>query len=506
VQTERIDFTGGGEFAADIKARVRRLLDDPVRVRRAERRMYLKTGITVAWLVASWTLLVFFADAFWQAAVLSVLVGLALAGLGFNVTHDANHGAYSRRRNVNRAMRWSMDVIGASSYVWRVKHNVVHHTYTNIAGADQDIEAMPFARFAPEQPRRFFHRLQHVYIWVLYGLFAIQWHTFGDFKQLISGRIGDTAIRWPRGGELAGFIAGKLAFVAWTLAIPMLFHPPLHVLAAFAVASFVLALVLSVVFQLAHCLEEADFPSSGAMRDGGRTEWARHQVETTVDFAPGNRFLTWYLGGLNYQVEHHLFSRVSHLHYPALAEEVRAACETHGVRYQVHPTLWSALASHTRWLRRMGRPEPRAGTTLEAASGCSPAPLDPRARPGVRPGGAVAVRAGQRHPEQDHPRRKPQVKPVVGVVDRDEVHVAVAIDEEPEHQHQEVGDAAPDEVGPRLGRGGRQRDADGEEEVDDVVEHIDLEDAEQLGAFVPGEAQVVVIRGDAGDEAGDPDQ
>lgn len=369
MQSERIDFHGGGAFYADLKARVRRVVDEPGRARRAERAMYLKTAVVVVWLVVSWALLVFAASTLWQAALLSVSAGLALAGVGFNITHDANHGSYSRRKGVNRAMRWSMDVIGASSYVWRVKHNVVHHTFTNIAGADQDIEAMPFARFAPEQPRRFFHRFQHFYIWVLYGLFAIQWHTFGDFKQLIGGRIGETSISWPRGKELAGFIAGKLAFVSWTLVIPMLFHPVLHVLAAFAVASFVLALVLSVVFQLAHCLEEADFPSGGELRGGGRTEWARHQVETTVDFAQGSRFLTWYLGGLNYQVEHHLFSRVSHMHYPAIAREVREACEVHGVRYQAHRTVWSALGSHARWLRKMGRPEPRPTATLEATSG-----------------------------------------------------------------------------------------------------------------------------------------
>ncbi len=168
-------------------------------------------------------------------------------------------------------MCFSMDFLGASSYVWRTKHNVVHHTYTNIAGADSDIDSMPFARLAPEQPLRSMHRFQHFYLWVLYGLFAIKWHTTGDFGYLIEGRVAETPIRWPRGGQLIGFWAGKAVFLSWALVIPMLFHPFWTVAVVFGIASFVLALTLAVTFQLAHCLEEAEFPSArGDVRGGAR--------------------------------------------------------------------------------------------------------------------------------------------------------------------------------------------------------------------------------------------
>ena len=353
----RIDFRGGGDFYAELKARVGQYLADPRRVRRAQARMYLKSAAILIWFAASWALLMFAASTWWQAGLLSVSVGLALAGLAFNITHDANHGAYSPSRRVNRAMCFSMDFMGASSYVWRTKHNVVHHTYTNIAGADSDIDSMPFARLAPEQPLRPLHRFQHLYLWLLYGLFAIKWHTGGDFGYLREGRVAETPLRWPRGGQLAGFWAGKAVFVSWAVVIPALFHPIWTVAVAFGIASFVLAITLAVTFQLAHCLEEAEFPSAQDMAGAERTEWARHQVETTVDFAPRNRFLAWYLGGLNFQIEHHLFSRVCHTHYPAVAPIVREVCARHGVRYQAHRTLRSAIASHARWLRRMGRPE-----------------------------------------------------------------------------------------------------------------------------------------------------
>jgi len=364
-----IDFHGGGAFHAELRARVRAHLDDPGRMRRGERAMYVKSGVMIAWAVASWWLLVFVAEGWVQGAVLSVSLGLALAGVAFNITHDANHGSYSRHRSVNRAMRWTMDVLGGSSYVWRVKHNVVHHTFTNISGADGDIEQMPFFRCAPDQPRRWFHRYQHLYAWPLYGVFAVKWQLHGDLDQLRRGAVEGTPLPWPRGGELVGFWAGKAVFATWAVIVPLVVHPGWHAPVAFAAVSFVFALTLAVVFQLAHCLEEAEVTDVAAMSAPGRTEWARHQVETTVDFAPRSRLLTWYLGGLNYQVEHHLFSRVCHVHYPDLAVIVRSVCAAHGVRYRANDTLRDALASHTRWMRRMGR----AGGDIAVGAGTTAA-------------------------------------------------------------------------------------------------------------------------------------
>jgi len=350
----RIDFKGGGDFYTELKKSVREVTEAPGRQRRATVRMYSKSAFMIAWVVASWVGLVFFAGNWWQGAIGAVSLGFAMAGVGFNITHDANHGAYPGGTRANRAMSWTMDLIGASSYVWRTKHNTAHHTFTNISGADSDIDSMPFARFAPDQPRRPYHRFQHVYMWFLYGLFAIKWHSVGDFSYLAAKKIGETPIAWPKGRELAGFWIGKVIFFSWTLAIPLLLHPVWQVAVVFAVSSFVLAFTLAITFQLAHCLEEAEFSSIEQMEVAGPSEWAKHQVETTVDFAPRSRLLTWYLGGLNFQIEHHLFSRIGHIHYPAMAPVVREICERHGVRHHTHETLWPALVSHARWLRQMG--------------------------------------------------------------------------------------------------------------------------------------------------------
>lgn len=357
----RIDFQGGGAFYGELKLRVKAVIDEPGRARRAQTRMYVKSAVMVLWAVGSWALLVFAAETWWAAGLLALSLGLALAGVGFNITHDANHGSYSPHRRLNRALCWSLDAIGASSHVWQVKHNTAHHTFTNVSGADSDIDSMPFARLAPDQPRRPYHRFQHVYMWFLYGLFAMKWHTLGDFGYLRQGRVGQVPLPWPRGRKLMGFWLGKTLFATWALVIPLLLHPLWEVIAVFAVVSFVLAFTLAVTFQLAHCVEEAEFTSVEEMAAAGSSEWARHQIETTVDFAPRNPVLAWYLGGLNFQVEHHLFSRVCHTHYPAMAAVVREVCDRHSIRHQSHPGLWPALVSHARWLRRMGEKaeEPR---------------------------------------------------------------------------------------------------------------------------------------------------
>jgi len=194
---------------------------------------------------------------------------------------------------------------------------------------------------------------------VLYGFLAIKWHFVDDFHQIAVGRIGGHRIPRPRGKDLLIFIAGKIAFFSMALGIPMLLHPWWAVLSTYALAAFVSGVALSIVFQLAHCVGEADFPLPVVSATGGErmeTDWAVHQVQTTVDFARRNRVLSWLLGGLNFQIEHHLLSKICHVHYPALSKIVEQTCHDFGVRYAAHNSFFSALSSHYRWLVRMGRP------------------------------------------------------------------------------------------------------------------------------------------------------
>jgi linoleoyl-CoA desaturase len=370
----RVKFDSPDAFRAALRTRIDAHFTRTGHEPRGGPSMYLKTAVVLACLVTSYVLLVFAPIGVWLALPLTILLGLSLAAAGFNIQHDGGHGAYSNHRWVNKLAASTLDLFGASSYYWARKHNAIHHSYTNVTGHDDDINLGFLGRLSPHQRRFWFHRYQYIYLWFLYGLLPIKWHSYDDFHDLATGRIGQRAVPRPRGRDLLIFVGGKLTFLALALGIPMVLHPWWTVLAVYAAVSFVQGVVLSVVFQLAHCVEEAEFPLPRS--DSGRmaTGWAEHQVQTTADFAPHNRLLTWFVGGLNFQIEHHLFPHVCHVHYPALAPVVRQTCREFGVRYTAQPSLPSAIASHFRWLRRMGaasgaaRAREHAGQTAQAAA------------------------------------------------------------------------------------------------------------------------------------------
>lgn len=348
-------FEGGGDFIREMRSEVSRYLADEQTRATGNIRLYAKTFLAIGLMVVSWTVLVV---AHGQAALIAPsLAGLALGAIltAVCVQHDANHGAHFRRSRYNHLLGWTADVfLGFSSYAWRVKHNVAHHTYTNIDGYDEDATQVPFARFAPSQQPRPWYRLQQYYIWPMYTLMVVRLQTIGDLVAFVRGHVGHTTLHPPRGWDLVGLVIGKAIFVGWALVVPLLFYPWWAVLAAYLGLTMMLSLVMATTFQLAHCVEEVNFTSPQELI-GAKQVWAVHEVETTVDFCTSNRVLTWLLGGLNFQIEHHLFPGIPHTHYPAIARIVRRSCSAHGVRYTSQPSLRAALRSHYVHLRRMGR-------------------------------------------------------------------------------------------------------------------------------------------------------
>jgi linoleoyl-CoA desaturase len=359
---------GALKFGTDhsFQFELRRRVDEHFRTTGRRQRdcwqMYLKTAIVIATLAISYWLLVFVVHASWQSVPLAVLIGFAAAGIGFNIQHDGGHRAYSDHRWINTLMAMTLDFIGGSSYLWHWKHGVIHHTYVNVTGHDSDLNLGIFGRVTPHQPRRAFHRWQHLYLWPLYGLLAIRWQLVDDFRRLIAGRIGSHRIRRPAGADLVLLVAGKAIFFAWAFGVPLLFHPVSAVLVHYAVAALVLGTTLSVVFQVAHSVGEAVFPLPSAGTRYIERAWAIHQAETTVDFARPSRVVAWLLGGLNFQIEHHLFPRISHVNYPAISKLVEQTCRDFGVAYTEHRSFREGVTAHFRWLRRMGMPN----TTREA--------------------------------------------------------------------------------------------------------------------------------------------
>jgi len=352
-----VKYAKTSEFHRELKNRVAGYFASTGLSTRDVPRMYVKSIIIFTWFVTSYVLLVFVANAWWVAIPLALVLAMSAAAVGMGIQHDGSHGAYSESKLVNRVAATALDLVGGSSYFWRWKHNVLHHSYTNIAGADDDINVGPLGRLSPEQKRYWFHRFQHIYMWPLYGLVVLKWQLVDDFVELAAGRVGTRTVPRPAGLDLLILIGGKVVFVLIAFVIPTMVHPFWLVAVFYCLTAITIGVVLGIVFQMAHCVEEAEFPAPVGESNRMEHDWAAHQASSTVDFARHNKLLTWFVGGLNFQIEHHLFPKVCHLHYPKLSPIVESVCSKFGVSYHAHPTIASALTSHYNWLRRMGLPE-----------------------------------------------------------------------------------------------------------------------------------------------------
>jgi linoleoyl-CoA desaturase len=359
---ERLKFNGDNSFHRELRRRVDAEFKRSGTRPRDSLQMYLKTAVILATFALAYVALVWFAASWWQGVPLALVLGMAMAAIGFNIMHDGGHQAYSRHHWINRVMALALDMVGGSSYIWQWKHARFHHTWVNVAGHDSDIDLGVLGRLSPLQPRRPWHRWQHVYLWPLYGVTAIRWHLYGDFRDMLTGKVGERPFDRPKGWNLAGFVVGKLVFFTLAFGVPLMFHSIGTVLLFYALVSAVAGVLLALVFQMAHVVEEAAFPEPDETGRQMATPWAIHQLETTVDFARGNRVLGWLIGGLNFQIEHHLFPRISHVHYPMVARVVEDACREFGVTYLEHRTFGAGIASHYRLLRRLGRPDVATGT------------------------------------------------------------------------------------------------------------------------------------------------
>jgi linoleoyl-CoA desaturase len=344
------------DFCRQVQLRVDAYFEQAGVRRRDVPRMYLKTAIMLTWLAAAYYLLVFVAATPLATVAAAITLGLAMAGVGFNIQHDGNHGAYSEYAWINKTMALALDLLGGTAYFWHYKHNIAHHTHPNIDGHDDDINVGILGRMSPGQRWYPAHRFQRFYMWGIYALLAIEWQLTGEFRNLMNKRmIGSTKVPVPKGAELVIFWVGKVVFFGLAFGVPLWRHSFLAVVGGYLIAAGTLGLVLALVFQLAHCSDQASFTGVSAEHLVVPRAWAEHQVEATVDFARDSRVLDWYLGGLNFQVVHHLFPKICHVHYRALAPIVEQACREHDVRYFAYPTAWAALQSHARWLRLMGQ-------------------------------------------------------------------------------------------------------------------------------------------------------
>jgi linoleoyl-CoA desaturase len=289
---------------------------------------------------------------------LCIAMGFGIAGIGLAVMHDANYGSYSRNTKVNKLIAYSLNIIGGHYLNWQLQHNTLHHTFTNIDGHDHDIEGKGLLRFSPHAPYKKVYRFQFLYAWFFYGLLTLSWVFMKDYKQLIRyNKMGLlTARKKKLSSQMVVLIAWKVFYYIYMLVIPMIVLPLAwwQILIGFVLIHFTGGLLLGLVFQPAHVVEDLEFPlpdNSGNMEN----DWAVHQLYTTANFAPKARILSWFVGGLNYQVEHHLFPSICHQHYKDIAPIVQRTAKEFNYPYYSHRTFRLALLSHSRMLIKLGK-------------------------------------------------------------------------------------------------------------------------------------------------------
>lgn len=343
-----------------MKQEVARYFDEHKLSRFADSAMHAKTFVLLSSFALLYSSILFAPVSPVFRLILCACLGIVIAGIGFAVGHDALHGAYSNNPRVNQWLGYTFEILGANTYMWKITHNQVHHRYTNRIGMDDDLTSAPVLRLSPHAPHQGFHRFQHLYAPFLYSLATFFWVIAKDYAYFLRPEIGPLKTRPHPKPELLKLFAFKGFYWIYMIVIPYLVLDMSlgQVALGFLTMHLVAGLIMGLVFQLAHIVEDAEHERiDGPQASTLPGDFARHQLNTSVNFACDNALLTWYVGGLNYQTEHHLFPQVCSTHYPALRPIVQRIARKYGVRYRENPTVWVALKSHFRILKAYGANE-----------------------------------------------------------------------------------------------------------------------------------------------------
>ncbi len=293
----------------------------------------------------------------WTLMLALLLMSIGTAGIGLSVMHDANHGAYSKRNWINAVVGYSLNLVGANAFNWKIQHNVLHHTFTNVHEEDEDISPRGISRLTPHSPWKRIHKYQFIYAWFLYGFMTIVWLFFKDFVRIV--HYHKTGLAKKQKARIAQewviLVASKLVYIGYIFVIPVLLTSLLwwQVLVGVVVMHYIAGFMLAIIFQPAHVIEGTEFPLP-ATDNVLQNNWAVHQLLTTTNFGNGNRWFSWYVGGLNFQIEHHLFPNVCHVHYRSIQPIVKETAEEFGLPYKSTRTFFGALVKHARLLKQLG--------------------------------------------------------------------------------------------------------------------------------------------------------
>ncbi len=357
------------DFISTLRRRVNDYFTDNGISKHANTNIFIKMVVMFSLYFLPFAALFILGDvSYWVHIALWGLVGLGAAGIGANIMHDAMHNASFASPRANKLMGLSMNIIGGHAPSWHLQHNVLHHAYTNIEGADLDIDGPPLLRFSPHQKRRKVHKFQHIYAWFLYSLMTLFRTFLTDFTNLWQFRaMGVIKTKEDFRKLLIDAIAWKVIYFSIFLVLPLALLPvPIWLtITGFVFMHLVTGFIMSVVFQCAHILETCEYPlpdEEGSMENN----WAVHQLLTTSNFSPTSKWFSWLVGGLNFQVEHHLFQGISHVHYRKISAIVSATADEFGIQYNMEKSFFSAIWNHGRMLRALGRMNDASPSQLEA--------------------------------------------------------------------------------------------------------------------------------------------
>lgn len=319
--------------------------------------MKLKTVFMIAlYLVPLIVLLSGTITTFGMSLLLWAIMGLGMSGIGLAVMHDANHGSYSSNPTVNKMVSYVVNLVGGFHTNWRIQHNVLHHSFTNVYEHDEDIDK-GVMRFSPDQERKPIFKFQAFYAPFLYGIMTLYWLIVKDFEQAY--RYGKRNLLAAQGLTMGKAIAyilfNKAWYVAITIVLPIMIIPLVwwKVMLGFLMMHFICGLILALIFQPAHVVQETEFFVADA--DGSiENSWAIHQMRTTANFANKSTWFTWCVGGLNHQIEHHLFPNICHVHYKHISGIVKQTAKEFGIPYHQHETFYGAIKSHFSLLHQLG--------------------------------------------------------------------------------------------------------------------------------------------------------
>ena len=293
----------------------------------------------------------------WLLLPMVIIMSLGLGGIGLSVMHDANHGAYSKRKWLNTFVGYSLNLVGANAFNWKMQHNVLHHTYTNVHEEDEDIISRGVLRLSPHAKWKFVYKFQHIYAWFLYGLMTLSWMFAKDFARLIKYHRNGLAKKHKANmlKEWIILIGTKVFYIGYIFLIPLFFTslPWWQILTGILIMHYIAGFMLAIIFQPAHVIDGTEYPLPDDQRML-ENNWAVHQLLTTTNFGNKSKWFSWYVGGLNFQIEHHLFPNVCHVHYRKIATIVRSTANEFNLPYKNATSFIQALRGHARLLRQLG--------------------------------------------------------------------------------------------------------------------------------------------------------